>query len=72
MGITASKVYEYVLECDKCGIMEVYHTGDLDRGVFVHSLSTAKRAASFHKCGSKTLCHICYEGYLLDKRKKGY
>lgn len=70
MSITASKVYEYVLECDECGIMEVYHTGDSDREIFVHSLQTAKRAALFHKCGSKTLCHICYERVCYERRRK--
>ena len=64
MSILVSRVYEYALECDQCGFMEVYHTGDSDRGVVVHSVPTAKRAALFHVCkrgdGNKVLCHKCY------------
>lgn len=61
MSVSAMRVYEYVLICDHCGVMEVYHTGDSERGIKVHSITTAIRAASFHRRKRKILCPICTE-----------
>ena len=70
MAIRALRIYEYWVECDKCGNEEVLHTGDQDNGVFIHSMTTAKRAAMYHYVGKKLLCPICYENYLYDKTHK--
>ena len=67
MGVRALRIYEYWVECDKCENEEVYHTGDIDRSVFVHSIASAIRAAGYHKRGGKLLCPICNESYVYDK-----
>lgn len=67
MAISVLKVNEYIVECDKCGFEEVYHTGDMDNGITVHSIVSAMKAAKFHKCQAGVLCSICYEGYTSEK-----
>ena len=70
MAVKTMKVYEYVVECDQCGYMEVYHTGDEDRNIRIHGAVTAIRAAGFHRRHVGLLCGICTEKYD-SKRKKG-
>ncbi len=61
MSVRVMRVYEYVIECDKCGWMDIYHTGDEDRGIKIHTVSTAMRASGFHRRKRKLLCPICFE-----------
>lgn len=70
MSISAWRVYEYVLECDRCGVEEVYHSEDHENGIRIHSIPTARKAAQFHRVNGKDLCHICYEAYASERRQK--
>ena len=69
MAVTTMRVYEYMVECDACGIMEIYHTGDEDRGIRIHSAESAVRGAGFHRRHGELLCGICTEKH--DSEKKG-
>ena len=51
---------EYVVECDKCGVQEVYHTGDIDHGIWVHTERTARQASGYHYLKGQLLCPICF------------
>ena len=68
MGIRATKVFEYDVECDRCGRYEYYHTNDEDNGIRVHSITSAMKAARFHKTGKEILCPICWENHIIDRR----
>lgn len=70
MAMTIMRVYEYMVECDACGIMEVYHTGDEDRGIRIHSAKSAIRGADFHHRRGKLLCNICTEKHDSERKKK--
>lgn len=61
MGVKSIMIREYVVECDICGYEEVYHSFDVDRGITVHTIPTAIRAANFHKHKGVLMCPICYE-----------
>jgi len=60
MGIVCTKIFEYVLTCDKCNFEEVYHTGDWDNGVRVHSIDSAVKASKFHVTKQGYLCDSCF------------
>lgn len=62
MSVSVMRCFEYSVECDKCGYLEVYHTGDWDNGVYVHSIRDAVRASQFKpskKRNGMLLCQRC-------------
>lgn len=60
---TATRVFEYWMECDSCGAFECLHTGDSAGGVFVHNIRTAEKVGDFRHHKGQLLCRKCYEYY---------
>lgn len=56
MSIRISKVTEYTLTCDRCGIEE--YTTTLDGNV--NDTESAIKHLCFHKYNSKLLCEDCF------------
>ena len=62
MSVIVMRCFEYTVTCDKCGAQEVYHTGDTDRGVHVHSIRDAVLASGYkvsRKRNGTLLCPEC-------------
>lgn len=69
MSVEAIRVYEYSVVCDRCEFFEIYHTGDEDNGVRVHSITSAIKAARFHRAGRKVLCPLCWERHFEERKR---
>lgn len=65
MGFTVMRCFEYVAECDICGVMDVMHTGDAPtvdgQSIFVHDTQTAIKGFMFHRTSNGFICDDCYK-----------
>lgn len=62
MSVSVMRCFEYTVTCDRCGAWEIYHTGDEDRSVRVHTMRTAVRASGYRpgrKMNGVLLCPEC-------------
>jgi formylmethanofuran dehydrogenase subunit E len=60
MAVTSIRTTEYSVQCDKCGTLEVAHSGYED----VYSKQQAIKWAGMHKLkNGKILCDKCYNEY---------
>lgn len=59
MSVQCMRCYEYTVTCDRCEAQEVYHTGDSDHGVVVHSIGSAIRASGYRRMNGRHLCPEC-------------
>lgn len=59
MAANVRRYFEYTIECDVCGAVEVLHTGDEVYGIYVHSIPTAIRAAEYGWLQDRLLCCSC-------------
>ena len=64
MGYSVLRCFEYVMECDTCGAMEILHTGDFPtvdgKSIYVHNRNTAIKGALYHQSKGKLLCDECF------------
>ena len=63
MSTSVMRCFEYTITCDRCEAQEVYHTGDEDRGCFIHSLRDAVKASGYRmskKRNGTLLCPDCW------------
>ena len=65
MGLSVLRCFEYVAECDICGVMDVMHTGDAPtvngQIIFVHDTQSAIKGFEFHKTKKGFICNDCYK-----------
>ena len=59
MGITATKIVEYAIQCDVCGCEEVIHTGCGD--IHVHTINDAMKELRYHRSHGQILCDECFK-----------
>lgn len=71
MAFSVLKCYEYVMECDKCGVMEILHTGDRPHvkgeELYVHNKHTAIKGALYHQSKGLLLCDKCFKSHRKEK-----
>lgn len=64
MGLQVIRCFEYVIECDVCGEMDVMHTGDFPtvkgKSIYVHDISSAIKGFEYHKSKGRLLCDKCF------------
>jgi len=68
MGISIMRVFEYYLECDKCGVSDCVHTGDSANGNYVHNRDSAIKVCGFHRSEGNLLCEECFKKTKIAKR----
>ena len=61
MSVEVKNIHRYIVVCDVCARLEEFVTDDLERGIFVHTVNTAIRAAGYHRHRGVLLCPVCYE-----------
>ena len=65
MSFSVMRCFEYVAECDVCGLMDVMHTGDCPtvngKEIFVHDTHTAIKGFRFHQTKNGFVCDQCYK-----------
>lgn len=65
MGFSVLRCFEYVAECDICGVMDVMHTGDRPKvngqTIHVHDTQSAIKGFQFHKTKNGFICDDCYK-----------
>lgn len=65
MGFSVLRCFEYVAECDICGVMDVMHTGDEPtvngQTIHVHDTPSAIKGFQFHKTKNGFVCDDCYK-----------
>jgi len=73
MGFIVLRCFEYVAECDMCGVMDVMHTGDTPtvdgQSIFVHDTQSAIKGFQFHQTKNGFICDDCYKK--IKGRKRG-
>lgn len=68
MGISIMRVFEYYLECDKCGVSDCVHTGDSADDNYVHNRDSAIKVCGFHRSKGNLLCEECFKKTKIAKR----
>lgn len=65
MGFSVLRCFEYIAECDICGVMDVMHTGDMPtvngQEIFVHDTQSAIKGFEFHRTKHGFICNDCYK-----------
>ncbi len=76
MGFSVLRCFEYVAECDICGVMDVMHTGDAPtvdgESIYVHDTQSAIKGFQFHKTKNGFICDDCYKKIKSQKVKNRY
>ena len=64
MGFNVLRTFEYIAECDICGVMDVMHTGDTPtvdgQDIYVHDTQSAIKGFQFHRTKHGFICDECY------------
>ena len=71
MGFSVLRCFEYVAECDMCGVMDTMHTGDVPtvdgQSIYVHDTQSAIKGFRFHKTKNGFICDDCYKHFIKQK-----
>jgi hypothetical protein len=72
MGFSVLRCFEYVAECDMCGVMDVMHTGDVPtvdgQSIYVHDTQSAIKGFQFHRTKNGFICDDCYKKIAMRTR----
>ena len=64
MSFSVLRCYEYAAKCDRCGVMDVAHTGDSHtvngETILVHDTQSAIKYLIFHRTKYGFICDDCY------------